>query len=132
MRTHRGYREARLPLRRGLAALFAAATLLATSACNGDSTPPTAAPASATPTAAPTSTPNPTSPADGALIVTFRVAGSEEYRVRLTDPADIAIAGRLLAGEEAPRIPVASSGATPPSTPGTPGTSTPTTSSLPT
>lgn len=38
------------------------------------------------------------------VVVTFRV-GSEEYRILLTDPADIAIAEQLLAGEEAPRIP---------------------------
>jgi hypothetical protein len=37
-------------------------------------------------------------------VVTFRV-GDEEYRILLTDPADIEIARRLLAGEEAPRIP---------------------------
>jgi len=37
--------------------------------------------------------------------VTFRVAGNQEYRIRLTEPADIAIARRLLAGEEAPSIP---------------------------
>ena len=29
----------------------------------------------------------------------------EQYRIQLTDPADIAIARQLLAGEEAPRIP---------------------------
>ena len=39
------------------------------------------------------------------VIVTFRVADVEEYRIRLTDPADIEIARKLLAGEEAPRIP---------------------------
>lgn len=39
------------------------------------------------------------------VVVTFRVAGVEEYKIRLTDPADIEIARRLLAGEEAPRIP---------------------------
>lgn len=38
------------------------------------------------------------------MVVTFRVV-AEEYRIRLTDPADIAIARQLLAGEEAPRIP---------------------------
>jgi hypothetical protein len=38
------------------------------------------------------------------VIVTFDVV-DEEYRVLLTDPADIAIAEQLLAGEEAPRIP---------------------------
>lgn len=39
------------------------------------------------------------------VVVTFRVADVEEYRIRLTDPADIEIARKLLAGEEAPRIP---------------------------
>ena len=43
--------------------------------------------------------------AEGPVIVTFEVAGNEQYRVELTDPADIAIARRLLAGEEAPGIP---------------------------
>jgi hypothetical protein len=44
-------------------------------------------------------------PDDEGVVVTFRVAGGEEYRIRLTDPADIEIARRLLAGEEAPGIP---------------------------
>lgn len=39
------------------------------------------------------------------VVVTIRVADVEEYRIRLTDPADIEIARKLLAGEEAPRIP---------------------------
>jgi len=39
------------------------------------------------------------------MVVTIRVAGGEEYKIRLTDPADIEIARKLLAGEEAPRIP---------------------------
>ena len=39
------------------------------------------------------------------VVATFRVADVEEYRIRLTDPADIEIARKLLAGEEAPRIP---------------------------
>jgi hypothetical protein len=38
------------------------------------------------------------------VIVTFDVEG-ETYRILLTDPADIAIAQQLLAGEEAPSIP---------------------------
>ncbi|MDP9468572.1 MAG: hypothetical protein M3P32_07540 [Chloroflexota bacterium] len=37
-------------------------------------------------------------------VVTFQV-GDEQYRIELTDPADIAIARQLLAGDEAPRIP---------------------------
>jgi hypothetical protein len=39
------------------------------------------------------------------VIVTFRVAGSEQYKIRLTDPTDIEIARRLLAGDDVPRIP---------------------------
>jgi hypothetical protein len=38
-------------------------------------------------------------------IVTFRVADTEEYRIRLTDPADIAAVRAMAAGEEGPRIP---------------------------
>ena len=38
------------------------------------------------------------------VVVTFRVA-DEEYRIRLSDPADIAIARKLLDGETAPSIP---------------------------
>ena len=41
----------------------------------------------------------------GAVVVTVRVADAEEYRIRLTDPDDIGIAQKLLAGEAAPRIP---------------------------
>src|SRR5688500_6417332 len=39
------------------------------------------------------------------LDVMIRVASGEEYKIRLTEPADIEIAHKLLAGEEAPRIP---------------------------
>lgn len=41
---------------------------------------------------------------DGGVVVTFQVA-DEQFRVELTDPADIDIARRLLAGEAAPSIP---------------------------
>lgn len=51
---------------------------------------------------APSSQP-PASP--GPVVVTLRVADAEEYRIRLIDPEDIAVAQRLLAGEAAPRIP---------------------------
>ena len=44
-------------------------------------------------------------PSPQGVVVTFRVAGNEEYKIRLTDPADIEIARRLLNGEEAPSIP---------------------------
>jgi hypothetical protein len=39
------------------------------------------------------------------VIVTFEVAGDERFKALLTDPADIDIARRLLAGEDAPSIP---------------------------
>ena len=39
------------------------------------------------------------------VIVTFRVADREEYKIQLTEPADIETARQLLAGEEAPKIP---------------------------
>ena len=39
------------------------------------------------------------------VVVTVRVADAEEYRLRLTNPDDIGIAQKLLAGESAPRIP---------------------------
>jgi hypothetical protein len=52
-----------------------------------------------------TVTPAQPTPAPAGVVVTFRVADAEEYRIRLVDPDDIAIARKLLAGEEAPRIP---------------------------
>jgi hypothetical protein len=84
---------------------------LAATACAAGEPAPTA-----TQTPEPTSTPEPmpsTAPASAApsedagtgVVVTFRVADAEEYRILLTDPADIAIAEQLLAGEEAPSIP---------------------------
>jgi hypothetical protein len=39
------------------------------------------------------------------VTVTFLVAQAEEYKIRLTEPADIAIARQLLNGEAAPTIP---------------------------
>ena len=39
------------------------------------------------------------------VVVTVRVADAEEYRIRLTDPDDIGVARKLLAGESAPGIP---------------------------
>jgi len=41
---------------------------------------------------------------DGA-VVTFVVAGSEQYRIQITDAADIEIARNLLNGNEDPKIP---------------------------
>lgn len=43
--------------------------------------------------------------ADGPVVVTFEVADAERFRALLTQPDDIAIARRLLAGEDAPGIP---------------------------
>jgi hypothetical protein len=51
--------------------------------------------------AATTPTPAPT---PAGTVVTIRVH-DETYRVRLTDPADVAVARDLLAGKEGPRIP---------------------------
>ena len=39
------------------------------------------------------------------VIVTFRVADKEQYKIQITDPAEIEIARKLLAGEEGPKIP---------------------------
>jgi hypothetical protein len=39
------------------------------------------------------------------VVVTLRVADGEEYKIRLTDRADIEIARKLLVGEAPPRIP---------------------------
>ena len=44
-------------------------------------------------------------PTPSGVVVTLRVADAEEYRIRLTDSDDIAIAQKLLAGAVAPRIP---------------------------
>ena len=68
--------------------------------------------ASASPTAAstsPSAAPNASATArssdgTGGVIVTIRVI-DETYRIRLVEPADIAVARDLLAGREGPRIP---------------------------
>ena len=100
MRTYRG-----ASIRR----LAAALPLLLVAACSAGAPSATPTPTAESSRAAP-STPAPSTvpsadPADEGVVVTFRVADAEEYRVLLTDPADIAIAEQLLAGEEAPRIP---------------------------
>ena len=41
----------------------------------------------------------------GPVVVTFEVAGSETFAALLTDPTDVGVAWRLLAGEDAPSIP---------------------------
>ena len=45
------------------------------------------------------------SPQEKEVIVTFRVADLEQYKIRLTDPTDIEVARKLLDGNEAPPIP---------------------------
>lgn len=89
----------------------AAAVLLllaAVAACSAPGGSPAQTPSevAASPSGAPSVAPS-ASPSGGgeAVVVTFRVADAEEYRILLTDPEDIAAAERLLAGEEAPRIP---------------------------
>lgn len=44
-------------------------------------------------------------PTPTGIVVTMRVADAEEYRIRLTDPDDIATAQKLLTGQAAPHIP---------------------------
>ena len=74
---------------------------LALAGCaGGGASPSPSAPASATPSAAPSAA----SSAPAGVVVTFAVT-DEQYRIELTDPADIEIARRLLAGQEAPAIP---------------------------
>ena len=51
---------------------------------------------------APSGQPTPT---PGGIVITVRVADAEEYRIRLVDLDDIAIAQKLLAGEAVPSIP---------------------------
>jgi hypothetical protein len=87
-----------------LSVALAALAIGCTTATPSPSPSPTASPTptpSPTPTQGPTASPSPS----GALVATFRV-GAEEYRILLTDPADVAIAQRLLTGDDtAPRIP---------------------------
>jgi hypothetical protein len=44
-------------------------------------------------------------PPGGSVVVTFEVAGGERFKVLLTDQADIDVAERLVAGDDAPSIP---------------------------
>lgn len=44
-------------------------------------------------------------PEETGVVVTFRVADSEQFKIRLTDPTDIEVARKLFAGSGAPRIP---------------------------
>jgi hypothetical protein len=56
------------------------------------------------PAPTPTQTVAPSPSPSGRAVVTFRVV-EEEYRILITDQADLEIAQRLLDGEEAPSIP---------------------------
>jgi hypothetical protein len=92
-----------------LAACTATSSPSATSSATASQPP---ASASVEPSASATDEPSASQPAgsesgapSGPVVVTFLVADEEEYRILLTDPADIEIARQLLAGEEAPRIP---------------------------
>lgn len=76
-----------------------AASLTVLAACAG------APPAPPSPSSPVSPAPSDTPAAEGPVIVTIRVADAEEFRVLLTDPADIAVARDLLAGREAPSIP---------------------------
>ena len=98
-------------MRFAVQSLLLAALLVAITACTAAAPRPSGTPTapSRPPTLGPTNRPStapsatPAAPPSG-VIVTFDVEG-ERYRILLTDPDDIAIAARLLAGEEAPRIP---------------------------
>ena len=70
---------------------------LAVTACSASAESPSPPAGSPSPSAAP-STPS------GKVVVTFQV-GAEQFRVELTDPANVEIARKLLRGEEAPSIP---------------------------
>lgn len=92
-------RPRRLPVL--LAALAVPVLLVACSGTPGASPKPSP---STPPSEAPTASPQPSQPATGAVIVTIRVTG-EDYRVRLTEADDIAIARDLAAGKGGPKIP---------------------------
>ena len=68
-------------------------------ACSAGGSSPSPAP-----TAAPSAPASAPPSAATGVVVTFQVI-DEEYRIELTDAADIEIARRLLAGQEAPAIP---------------------------
>jgi hypothetical protein len=86
---------------------------MAVSACAAGASPLVSPSGDAIATPSPTASPSPSVPSpessaggsSGSVIVTFRTAGDEEYRILLTDAEDIGMARRLLAGEEAPSIP---------------------------
>jgi hypothetical protein len=76
---------------------------LALAACSGGGATPS--PSAAAPSPPASAAPSGAAPSGSAgVVVTFQVVG-EQYRIELTDAADIEIARRLLAGQEAPAIP---------------------------
>lgn len=85
--------------------------LAGVAACSatGNSVAPTPMDGVPSPSVAPSvaASASPSGGAGAGVVVTFRVADAEEYRILLTDPEDIAIAERLLAGDpaETRRIP---------------------------
>ncbi|HSM37903.1 MAG TPA: hypothetical protein VK838_01115 [Candidatus Limnocylindrales bacterium] len=89
-----------------LAACSVAGTVAPTSSTAASPLPTLTATPSQLPSPSATASPADSDPIDGSsVIVTFRVANDEEYRVMLTDPQDVATARSLLAGEAAPSIP---------------------------
>lgn len=85
------------------ALLLLAGVLLAACSSVPVAIPTRSLPAQPTPGLSPSPTLSP-SPSAGPMIVTLQVE-DETYRILLTDPEDIDIARRLLAGEEEPSIP---------------------------
>lgn len=85
------------------------AVLLLAAACSEVVPSPTATRGPTSSDASASARPPSAAPGSGGagVVATFRVADAEEYRILLTDPEDIAIAGRLLAGDpgETRRIP---------------------------
>ena len=82
---------------------YVALLALAVAACSSGGASPSAGPS--TPASAAPSAPVSAAPSGAAgVVVTFQVV-DEQYRIELTDAADVEIARRLLAGQEAPTIP---------------------------
>ena len=82
---------------------LSALALLLVACSTGAPTPSPSPVPTPSPSPSPSPTPSPT-PRLGIGEVTFRV-GAEQYRILITETADLEIAQRLLDGEEAPRIP---------------------------
>jgi hypothetical protein len=91
-----------------LVAFLVAACASCTPSVAPASVAPSTAPSSvASSSAAPSASPAPSvsQPPEGSVIVTLKVAGDQQYRILLTDPADIAGAIGLLQGDIGPSIP---------------------------